>query len=509
MPNTPRPSIDSAHSGDFLRLKRIFQRQTHFGLFFSAVDNPAYRDHLIQQLEQKDLSDQKNTTTTSTKVAHLAVQDDPLDMLRYCEEAAGEGANRLHICMDVDKPMMPLWWEQINVLRERIADAFPHTLIIWLSDSQITTAAHYAPDVWNWRSAVFSFVFKPDEETSKPQLSSPAFDASTNSESASAQARLQEIKNYLKINTGASTAYLLLEAAEIEERLGGLTDALNHAKTASALFEDSNNVQLLAIAKSLIADILNTIGRPNEALTILQDEVLPIFEELGNVYSVAVTKGRVSNILQARGRMDEALAMLQNEVLPIVERFGDTRSIAITKGKIADIFEFFDKFDDALTIRQNNELPVYEQLGDLQATAAVKGKIADIFQSRGRLDEALTMLQNDVLPIFELSGDLRSVAVTKGKIANIFQSRGRLDEALILRVNDELPVFEQLGDLRSAAVTKCHIADIHFDQNRIDQALSIWKNEVLPTFKTLGYANEVKIVESRIAIALKKLLGNS
>ena len=63
------------------------------------------------------------------------------------------------------------------------------------------------------------------------------------------------------------------------------------------------------------SDLLNQQGQVDEALVVLQNEVLPVYEKLGDVRSRAVTMGQIADILQARGQLDEALRIRQEEQL--------------------------------------------------------------------------------------------------------------------------------------------------------------------------------------------------
>jgi len=62
--------------------------------------------------------------------------------------------------------------------------------------------------------------------------------------------------------------------------------------------------------------------------------------------------GQIADILQARGQFDEALVILQGDVLDAFEQLGDVRSKAVTMGKIADILQVLDVnyFDRSATI---------------------------------------------------------------------------------------------------------------------------------------------------------------
>jgi hypothetical protein len=294
--------VAGSHSGEFLRLARLLQLQTHFSFVFAAVDNPQYRSDLIHRFSSTDRIETAFAAVNVVEQTEIQSTDEPLALIKHCESAQKKGATRLHLCFELDQSMKAQWWQQVNLLRERIADAFPHTLVFWMSDSQITLAASQAPDLWNWRTAVFSFASEPNDDTLKPELTSPAFNSITHIEAKSAQARLQDIKDYLQQHTGASTSYLLLEAADIEDRLGDLTSALNHTEQAVKLFEESNNTHLVAVTKGKIADIYHAQDRLAEAVTIWTNDVLPVFRNLGLTAEVQAVEKRISSALKKLNR---------------------------------------------------------------------------------------------------------------------------------------------------------------------------------------------------------------
>jgi len=196
-------------------------------------------------------------------------------------------------------------------------------------------------------------------------------------------------------------------------------------------------------------------------------EAVAAFERLGDVRSCAIAKGLIADILQARGQLDDALKIRTEEELPVYQRLGDVRSCATTMGKIADILQARGQLDEALKIR-NEELPVYERLGDVRERAVTMGQIADILQARGQLDEALKIRNEEELPVYERLGDVRSRAVTMGQIADILQARGQLDEALDMH-SERLAVAEAMGDIDSVAHIRFRCALIRLDRGGLEK----------------------------------------
>lgn len=497
-PVLPTQDVRSELSGEYLRLARLWQRKQGLSWIFAAVDSSDLRDELMDRLDSRH---------TDVRVL-LPAMTDPVQLVAQLENASAHAA-RAHLLLAPGwQPDAP-WWQRINTLRERLADAFPKPLIWWLPDDCVTLAARNAPDFWNWRETVLNFSLPlPPVQVSLP---SEPFSYVTSTEKEAIRQRLKDIEDYLASHdrSSAEAAHLFLEAAYANDRLGLWDASLTCAEQAERCFSALGNERMAAQAKGQMADIWQARSKIDEALALLQNDVLPVFTQLGDIRSVALTKGRIASILQARGKLVEALAIRQNDQLPVYEQLSDVRSVAITKGRIADILRLLRKFEEALKLLQNGVLPVFMQLGDIRSVAVTKGKIADILQARGKLDEALAIRENDQLPVYEQIGDIRSVALTKGRISDILKAYGKLGEGLALLRNDVLPVFSRLGDIRSVAVTKGKIAGILQACGKPDEALALLRDQVLPIYETAGYEREAGIARQRIAALEKAIRQNA
>ena len=279
--------VQTAHSGDFLRLTRLWLHRTHFSLLFAAFDNPAYRDGLIQRL---------NTVQPGQRM-ELAATDTPQDWLVRLQAATQVGEKRVHALLPARGPEdTARWWQQANVLRERLADAFPAIILVWLSDADIDTAAHQAPDLWNWREAVFTFTHAVP--VNLPDLSTERFSPVSGPDAQSVQQRLADIEQYLRQaeTDSVAAAHLTLEAALAHQRLGQLAESEAAARAAASAFQLAGNAQLAAKAQGHIAYILQLRGQLDEALTIWQTECLPVFERLGLTREMVIANVRVMEL---------------------------------------------------------------------------------------------------------------------------------------------------------------------------------------------------------------------
>ena len=448
---TLAPPVQDAHSSAFLRLGQLWQRGRHFSLLLAAVDDSSYRDRLIDRLQ----------SLGSAQRIDLAATDTPQDWLLGLQQAHAKGAVRVQVCLPVSPRRPDTWWQQANVLRERLADAFPAAQLLWMSDADVDAAAHQAPDLWNWREAVFSFTASVPA-ADLPAVPGEAFRSSSGQAASTVAERLAHIEQTLAGQQAddSSGPHLWLEAAYAHQRLGHWPAAEAAARRASSGFQHVGNAASGAQARAVGAELQWQRGDPEGALHALRADVLPVYERLGDVRSKAVTMGQIADILQARGQLDEALRIRQDEELLVYEHLKDVREKAVTMGKIADILQARGQFDEALRIRQEDQLPVFERLGEVRSKAVTMGQIADILQARGQYDEALRIRQDEELPVYKRLGDVRSQAVTLYKLADLLAAKGQQPEALRMLTEAVLPVFEQMGLALEADITRQAIASL-------------------------------------------------
>ena len=291
--------------------------------------------------------------------------------------------------------------------------------------------------------------------------------------------------------------------SQVTRQGGDPVRSIQAAETKAGIDRQRGDEREFALARGVVADVLQARGHLDEALRIRRDDVLPVFDKLGDMRERAVTLGQIADVLQVRGQLDEALRIRREEILPVFDQLGDVRERAVTMGKIADVLQARGQLDEALRIRREEELPVYDQVGDARARAVTKGQIADVHQARGQFAEALRIRRDEVLPVLEQLGDVRERAVTLGKIADLLHAREQLDEALRIRRDEVLPVFEQLGDVRERAVTMGRIADVLQARGQHDEALRIRREEELPVYDKLGEVGARAVTMGKIAAMLQ------
>lgn len=492
-------ALKPEHISDFQRLVKGLRAGSRFQFLVAEYNDANYRHELIAQIDAVLVGEGQSSAQLSlTPESHAdfsSVESD-LRSLAAVHQA-------IHV-LGGESWFTDERWQAFNIRREAVAQGAPTGLIFWLSTVQISRLALMAPDLWAWRSGVFSFSTVDAPLPIAPVAQRGPVDTRTLAERSK---RIAELREYLDAEPPYSDEIrlpLLDELADLYLSIGKPDEALRIRREVELpIYLKLDDEYSVAVIQSRIADIVQSRGEPEEALHIYQEESLPAFERLGEVREAAIIQGRIADILQLSGKLGEALLIRREVELPVYEMLGDIRSVAVTQGKIADILEAQGQLDDALRIRRDVALPVYEKLGDVRSVAVTQGKIADIMQARGNSNEALKIYQEVSLPVFEKLGNVRLVAIIQGKIADILQMRGQFDEALRSRMELELPVFEKLGDMREVAVTQGKIADILQARGELEKALRIRREVELPVYEKLNEAHSVAVTQSKIADILR------
>lgn len=124
--------------------------------------------------------------------------------------------------------------------------------MLWVEPGTIRIFASEAPDLWAWRAAVLDFSHPLPEHVAVHEQ--PIFLGSA--ERTRREQRFGEISDYLQTisDPAGPDAGLLLEASDIEQTLGHLDAALDHATAAGAIFRQFDDRFGEALAAGRVAD---------------------------------------------------------------------------------------------------------------------------------------------------------------------------------------------------------------------------------------------------------------
>lgn len=322
--------LEPQHIADFQRLVKDLRFGSRFQFLIAEFNDVPYREALIRQIDKvlaaEGMRSARLVLSCETQPDFAAVE---ANLRRFAAEHQA-----LHI-LGGEGWFDDARWQAFNIRREAVTQAVPLRLIFWLTTAPISRLAQLAPDLWAWRSGIFSFTV-----TAAPVLEAPVPHNSPVDPRPMAERskRIATFRTYLQNTPPPADDIrlpLLDEMAGLYFRLGELDEALHiYRQEQLPLCEKRGDVRLAAITRGQIADILEARGELDVALRIREQEQLPVYEKLGDVREAAITRWKIAYILQARGELDEALRILEQEVLPVLEKIGEAPSVVRIRNRI-------------------------------------------------------------------------------------------------------------------------------------------------------------------------------
>jgi hypothetical protein len=194
-------------------------------------------------------------------------------------------------------------WEAFNIRRERLASKARSKLVFWLDAEAIRLASRSAPDLWSWRGGVYSFVSEA--------VPAGAHTSATSSGDITLDARIDRNKAFRSSLYGTDTRSMAERSRRVVEIKAWLA---RHP-------EAPDELQVSPIDE--LGRLLFSLGDYDDALEHRQHIELPMFHRLNDSRSAAITQGQIADILQRCGNNEEALHILNEEVLPAAERIQD------------------------------------------------------------------------------------------------------------------------------------------------------------------------------------------
>jgi tetratricopeptide (TPR) repeat protein len=149
--------------------------------------------------------------------------------------------------------------------------------------------------------------------------------------------------------------------------------------------------------------VLRSQNHGDEALAILEHEVLPLHETLRDVGGQSVTLADIAEVLTEQGKTEEALALLRDRLLPMQVRVHDDARRAHTLEQIAAIHEARGELDEAKQ-GYTDALALYRRFDHKPLMAGALHALAHIAEQRGDLDDAVRIRRDEILPLVEPIG---------------------------------------------------------------------------------------------------------
>lgn len=485
-----------------------------FRLLFAEHDNIIHRADVIRDIGgERDFSE-----------IHLGkLGTDFNDFERVLFAQAGQH-RAVHVfgVEDFEDEDRTNWVQGWNYHRERIAEACPALVLLWLYPEHLTEFALEAPDMWAWRTSVLEFG-SPAELMAAPIALGPW---ERKPAPANWRERLIEIEAYLQRIADNETEASDDVVAGLEAERGRLylqTGQIETGRVALERARDSyeahgdelqgleQRVRWAEVTRDpvqtnrLLQDWLKIAKRGGESLLELRPEEQAAFSEvvlsLGELlldtlpstlfqhpevfeYLLgAFTKARLPQhalraglaqlrLLVGNNKIDEAADVLEKNLIPSANRLGEERLLAIALTEFGHIQALQGRNGSALAILER-VTTLARQLPDVYLAMVAQFHVAQILFARGEIEKCRRLLESQVLPVLKARSDQSRYAEGHMMLLGTYILSGKLSPQQKAVFNEAIAELSKTGDIVAQCRTSNQMADLVGSVGRANLGLEL------------------------------------
>lgn len=454
------------------RIRRNIKRsESEYALYFVECNLPNLRKQLIEGLESTDsLNLLKLDIANYPKNEGLHIDEwihkqkdkyqnvqpkQSLDGINIVglEQLLPTGSNE-----QIIKTVSELNW------RRSYFQALSIPVIFWLPSYALELLANQASDFYDWYSDIYHF--ESDLEQKKAAV-------------------FNQLKS-LKHPDSNIAAQHYQTSTEKEGEL----------KNLKALLDETNTQNDKAYIKSLMADLLYSIGRLDDAL-IYWEEAMEIAIQIGNKVAQQTILSNISQIYQTQGNHDKAL-----EYIMKAQSLGATDNTGALSNNISLIYIARGEYEKAIQeLEKSIELDTKKD--DKVALSTSYTNIGSIYFKTGKQEKALFYMDK-ALSISKFIDSKIGIAHALNGIASVHQNKN--DKDLALRYLEEASeLCEAIGDKSLLSTVLYNISSIYYAQRNFDASLQYFKKS-LAISREIGDVENIEITLSAIE-SIDKLIN--
>ncbi len=457
-------SITEEQKGVLNRIRRNIKRsENEYALYFVECNLPNLRKQLIDELDSTD----------GLNILTLNLADYPKDKGLHIDEWLSKKKKRYQD----GKPKRQL--DSINIIgleqllptdsdeqiiktvselnwRRSYFQALTVPIIFWLPSYALELLATQASDFYDWYSDIYHF--ESNLEQKKLAVSYQL--------------------NSLRHPDSKIHAQHYQTFTEKEIQLKSLRSLLDEASTP--------NDQ--AYIRTLMADLLYSTGRLDEAL-IYWEEAMKIAIQIGNKVAQQTILSNISQIYQTQGNHDKALDYLMK-----AQSLGAINHTGAISNNISLIYIARGEYEKAIQELEKS-IDLDTETDDKVALSTSYMNIGGIYCKIGKQDKALDYM-NKALYISKFIDSKIGIAHALNGIASVYQDKKNKDLALrYLKEASEL--CEEIGNKSLLSTILYNISSIYYEKESFDIALNNL-NRSLAISREIGDLESVEITLSAI-----------
>ncbi|MDO4242285.1 MAG: tetratricopeptide repeat protein [Actinomyces sp.] len=336
--------------------------------------------------------------------------------------------------------LTPKRWQGLNIRRERLADSARARLVWWLHPEGVAAMADQAPDLWAWRSGVYSFLDAGTRvTTSLARFDSPYETAQVNrADPGPRRERIRQIRSWLEADPDPELIYevaqewgdLALSLGEFDEACHAYRDV---ALPAARLHHSAREV--LAVERELAA-VAKEAGDFGREIDILEDVVKEAERRLGSNHpSTLTSRNNLAGAYESAGRLDEAITLFEQTLTDRTRILGSNHPSTLdSRNHLAGAYESAGRLNEAITLYEQTLTDRTRILGpNHPSTLTSRNNLAYAYQSAGRLNEAIDLCEQNLTDALRiLSPNHPHTALFRSNLVAAYRAVGREDDAAAL-----------------------------------------------------------------------------
>ena len=219
-------------------------------------------------------------------------------------------------------------------------------------------------------------------------------------------------------------ALLLAEEANVRERQGHLSQALDCARRAIPEAERSGDKHALALSLEVLNSCLTRTGHAEDATYM--DRVLELYEELGDVVGVAVALGNIAGQAFFASQWDRAADYVARSA-EASALAGDLARAAMSNANLGELRANQGRLDEAIALLVPARR-VLQSYGYRMMSAMAAMQLGRAAAFSGDLDEGLAMVRSAGATFDEIGSHIESLEA-RARLAEILVFGGRFAQA--------------------------------------------------------------------------------
>jgi len=241
----------------------------------------------------------------------------------------------------------------------------------------------------------------------------------------------------------------------IEEN--NFSEALEYFTRAEKLAMTHKKRYYLMDIKFCIVKIFESTGRHDEALSILEDQILPFIDPVQNPRESVTCQIIIARILTKKQFIDKSKDILNNIVAPALDKINDTKFVNRTNADIAIIHFVQRQFDKAIKLLEQCILYCKHE-NDASGVAASLWLIAQIEIEQNKIPEATLKIEESYSIVLHL-GETEGIAVIGEVFGQYLLAFGSYKEGFSV-LDRSVEAYRKLGLEQCAQRVEATIAHI-------------------------------------------------